>query len=153
MSLQDDEWLFFRQLVQEGKLKDYVGKKLRTSRSRTKEILMRWVFGRTNQEANAAKRMETVFPRLFHFLRYVKNEKKGNKWLAYLLTRIESKLMLDSAALRISQERPEMFMTTIHDSIMAEPCNVQYVEEVLLDVYRQQDLNVHLKVETKFKRK
>lgn len=153
MSLQDDEWLFFRQLVQEGKLKDYVGKKLRTSRNRTKEILMKWVFGRTNQEAKAAKQMETVFPRLFHFLRYVKDEKKGNKWLAYLLTRIESKLMLDSAALRISQERPEMFMTTIHDSIMVEPCNVQYVEDVLREVYRQQDLDIHLKVETKFKRK
>lgn len=153
MSLQDDEWQLFRQLAQAGKLKNYVSKRLRTSRNRTKEILMKWVFGRTNQEAKAARRLEAVFPKLFHFLRHVKQEKKGNKWLAHLLTRIESKLMLDSAALRISQERPDMFMTTIHDSIMVEPDNVQYVKSVLTDVYRQQDLDVHLKVEEEFKRK
>lgn len=153
MSLQDEEWQRFRQLVQEGKLKDYVSKRLRTSRNRTKEILMKWVFGRNNQEAKAAKRLEAVFPNLFHFLRHIKQEKKGNRWLAHLLTRIESKLMLDSAALRISQDRPDMFLTTIHDSIMVEPDNVDYVKSVLTDVYRQQDLDVHLKVEEEFKRK
>jgi len=46
-----------------------------------------------------------------------------------------------------------MFFTTIHDSIMVEPDNVEYVQQVLREVYAQQGLGVHLKVEREFKRK
>ena len=114
---------------------------------------MKWVFGQSEREAKEAKRVEQIFPKIFYFLRHLKQEKKGNKWLAHLLTRIESKLILDTAVGRIAAERPDMFLTTIHDSIMVEPENVQYVKEILDEVYRQQDLKAHLKVETEFKRK
>jgi len=155
MSLQDSEWLLFRDLVQQGQLKDHVAKRLRRSRNSTKKILMQWMFGQSHREAKAAKRMEDVFPKLFNFVRQIKEGKKGNKLLAFILTRIESKLMIDTAAHRISQERPDLFLTTIHDSIMveAESDKVDYVKSVLRETYQRQGLGVHVKVETEFKRK
>jgi hypothetical protein len=153
MSLQSPEWTLFRELVEAGKLKDYVSQRLRTSRNRTKSILMKWIFGAVEREAKVARRMEEVFPELFQFIRQIKQGKRGNKLLAHRLTRIESKLVIDQAAYRIRQEQPDMFFTTIHDSIMVEPCNVSYVADVLADVYGRQGLGVHLKVETEFKRK
>jgi len=153
MSLRDPEWTLFRELVQTGELKDYVSTKLRKSRKGTKKVLMQWVFGQSHREAKVAKHMERVFPKLFQFIRQIKEGRKGNKLLAFLLTRIESKLIIDTAARRISQERPNMFFTTIHDSIMVEPDHVDYVKPLLTDVYRHQGLDVHLKVEAEFRRK
>jgi hypothetical protein len=153
VSLQDPEFLLFRELTESGELKAYVAKRLRKSVKVTKQVLWQWLFGQSKREAKAARRIEEVFPKLFQFVRTIKQGKGGNKWFSHLLTKIESKLVLDGAAARIASERPEMFFTTIHDSVMVEPGNVDYVQGVLREVYAQQGLGVHLKVEQEFKRK
>jgi hypothetical protein len=153
VSLQDPEFLLFRELAETGKLKEYVAKRLRKSVKVTKQVLWQWLFGQSQREAKVARRMEEVFPRLFQFVRAIKQGKGGNKWFSHFLTKIESSLVLDGAAARIAWERPQILFTTIHDSIMVEPGNLDYVQSVLWEIYAQQGLGVHLKVEEEFKRK
>jgi len=103
LSLQDPEFLLFRKLAETGKLKKYVAKRLRKSVKTTKQVRWQWLFGQAQREAKAARRIEEVFPKLFQLVRAIKRGKNGNKLFSHLLTKIESRLVIDGVAARIAQ--------------------------------------------------
>ena len=60
--------------------------------------------------------------------------KKGNhKFLSHLLQRIESFLVVEVISRRLAQERPEMPLFTIHDSIVCPKGNEEYVQAVMAE--------------------
>ncbi len=51
--------------------------------------------------------------------------------LAVLLQNMESKLILDKCCGRITKERPDLFIITIHDSIVTTKGNEEYIKQVI----------------------
>lgn len=54
-----------------------------------------------------------------------------------LLQRTESLLIIEGVCETIRQQRPGMFIQTIHDSVLIEKGNAEYVESVIKQTYRQ----------------
>jgi hypothetical protein len=69
------------------------------------------------------------FPFIARVFEYVKED--DYRALAVLLQRIESFLLLDKICHRISQERPDMPLFTIHDNIVTTAGNEGYVQSVM----------------------
>jgi hypothetical protein len=61
--------------------------------------------------------------------------------LALSLQKAESKAIITECVRRIRIEEPEMFVSTIHDSIVGELHNLDYFREVVEDVF---ELNYNL---------
>jgi len=80
---------------------------------------------------------QAQFKRLFraHFpevYEVFKRIKKGNHAaLSHLLQRIESNIIVELASRRIAEERPEVPIFTVHDSIATTVGNEEYIEAVI----------------------
>jgi ubiquinone biosynthesis protein Coq4 len=70
-----------------------------------------------------------MFPDVYELYSIIKC--KDSTALPRLLQTIESKLILDHVAKRISKERPLMPIFTIHDSVACPVGHEAYVEEVI----------------------
>ena len=72
---------------------------------------------------------KTHFPKLYTLICKLKNEKHNT--LALLLQRIESYLILDVICKRISDEKPNLPIFTIHDCIVTTVGNENYVSNII----------------------
>lgn len=80
-------------------------------------------------EAEPKRLFKYLFPDVYRVFSLLK---KGDKrFLPILLQSIESKLMLDYVTRRISDERPDMPIWTIHDSVVCPVGNEKYVANVM----------------------
>lgn len=80
-------------------------------------------------EAEPKRLFKKMFPDVYRV--FVKLKQGDKRFLPILLQSIESKLMLDYITRRISKERPDMPIWTIHDSVVCPVGNEQYVETVM----------------------
>jgi hypothetical protein len=80
-------------------------------------------------EAEPKRIFRQIFPHTYEVMKAIKRDDSTN--LPLLLQRIESKLMLDRVAKRISKERPNMPIFTIHDSIVCPFGNESYVAFII----------------------
>ncbi len=69
------------------------------------------------------------FPKVYEIFSIVK--RKDYRTLAQLLQRIESTVMIQNAVVRIAEERPDLPIFTIHDSIATTVGNEDYVSTVI----------------------
>ena len=77
-----------------------------------------------------------------------KRKKEDYRKLAINLQRAEADLMINKVCKRISIERPEIFITTIHDSILTTEENKSYICNVILNEFeRNFNLKPSLKIE------
>lgn len=81
-------------------------------------------------KAEPKRLFKEIFPTVYDVFAHVKRNK--SETLAILLQTIESKLILDRIAKRISKERPNLPIFTIHDSIATTKGNEEYVKSVML---------------------
>jgi hypothetical protein len=75
------------------------------------------------------------FPKMYRLINRLKMTHHNT--LALLLQRVESILVLDKVCGRIIQEKPNVPLFTIHDSILTTPDNVDYVQSVMKEVFEQ----------------
>ncbi len=75
------------------------------------------------------------FPSVLAFVQRFKESKGNYRELSWLMQRNESALMIDTVCGRIAREHPEIFFTTIHDSIMCEPEHQEYVQQVMTEEF------------------
>ena len=80
-------------------------------------------------EAKPKRIFRDLFPEVYKVFATIK--KVDKKFLSLLLQSIESKLILDHITKRISEERPNMPMWTIHDSVVCPVGNEQYVVNIM----------------------
>lgn len=74
---------------------------------------------------------ESIFPNVYRMFAFVKQYDKSI--LPLLLQSIESKLILEKVARRISRENPLLPIFTIHDSITTTVGNEEYVKMIMLE--------------------
>lgn len=75
------------------------------------------------------RRFIEVFPNLYKIIELFKVDQ--HNFLPILMQRIEAKLILDIIVGRISKERPDIPLFTIHDSIVTTLENIEYVKQIM----------------------
>ena len=79
---------------------------------------------------------------------YIRQAKENDHaQLAVRLQRAEAHFVVRTACERIRRERPEMFLATIHDCLMALPGDADYARSVMTEEFAA--LGLKLSVETK----
>lgn len=74
--------------------------------------------------------------------------KQGNyRRLAHFAQRIESAFMFGRVVPRIMDLRPDLFVSTIHDSILTTAGDAHLVRQVMLDEFARLGLSPQVKVE------
>jgi len=126
--------------VVNGSLYDYIYNQLKSTneaviltRKQLKEIIFRVLYTDNRfigQRAAEPKRLfKKIFPDVYQVFNLIK---RGDKTaLARLLQTIESKLMLEVIAKRISLEKPDMPLYTIHDSVVCPVGFEDYCAKVI----------------------
>jgi hypothetical protein len=137
----------FIKVVSEGQLYEYMEEQIQVNNASVsmaikeytrKEIktIMFTVFFTDNryigQKRATPKRIfKHIFPNVYQVLSMVK--KKESKMLALMLQKLESMVVLDRIAKRISKECPKLPIYTIHDSITTTVANEEYVQNVIME--------------------
>ena len=80
------------------------------------------------------KIFRSIFPSIFEVFKLIKLGKGKHNTLAILLQHLEATLVLHRACKIISQERPEIPIFTLHDSIITTVGNEKYVHDILASV-------------------
>jgi len=141
------EYTKFKELTQEGQFYEYLMNAFgieNTNEEARKEFKLLF-FGRVFFDVNRKelkkeeKLFQELFPTIFRLIRELKKDDYTN--LALSLQKAESKAIITECVRRIRIEEPEMFVSTIHDSIVGELHNLDYFREVVEDVF---ELNYNL---------
>ncbi len=108
----------------------YIAAKAGVTRAEAKAVIIETVFFARLGAKHAIKTLfKREFPEVWRFIEEVK--KKDYKKLARLLQRSEAQFVIYSVSERIRKENPEMFVATIHDSILHLPTDSVYVRGCL----------------------
>ena len=142
------EYQKYKKLTQEGKFYEYLMENFgidNTNKKARNEFKLLF-FGRVFFDVNRTKLkkeeelFQELFPTIFKIIRELKQDDYTN--LAISLQKAESKAIITECVRRIRIERPEIFVSTIHDSIVGELSSLEYFKTVLEDVF---ELNYNLK--------
>ncbi len=79
--------------------------------------------------AKSKKDFKQKFPEIYNVFRIIK--KNNHRALSHILQRIESELIINYVAKRISKDKPDLPIFTIHDSIATTVGNEDYVAMVI----------------------
>jgi hypothetical protein len=138
---------FGEKLVERGILENLPVQELRGA---AKKITFSSIYSPNTSVANnqAIQLFKAIFPNVYEVFKLIKRGHNNHPTLSVCLQRFEAELVLHKACCVISEERPDVFLLTLHDSIITTEDNVEYVKAVLYNVLRT-NLGVppHLKIE------
>ncbi|PKQ46068.1 hypothetical protein [Confluentibacter flavum] len=134
------DFSYFINLVVTGKLYEFLQEEIKTEhdvvyndRKGVKAMVFLVLFSHNNflgqPEAKPKKLFKNLFPEVYSLFEIIK--RKDKTLLPRLLQNIESYLIVDVIAKRISEEYPLAPIFTIHDSIATTPQYVDIVEQVM----------------------
>jgi hypothetical protein len=87
-----------------------------------------------------------TFPTVYKIISKIKKERHAT--LAIILQRLESELFLQKCCKIIYEERPDIPIFTLHDSIITTKENIEYVKSIIEKVLLEHiNAKPHLKVE------
>jgi hypothetical protein len=103
------------------------------------------LFGANGYKSKVKTALTARFPKTAEFLRQQKEQDEGASKLATALQKLEAQAVIHKTADRIRKQRPEMFLATIHDSILIFPDDLCYAQHVFQDELRKLKINAKLK--------
>lgn len=142
----------YQKLTSEGKFYEFLieksGAKIKDRKTFKKEFFGK-VFFCKNQDHYTYKEVKLfrkLFPNVHRIILHYKKE--DYKQLAINLQRAEAEIMINKVCKRIAEERPEIFVCTIHDSILTTAENKTYICNVILNEFEKNfNLKPSLKIE------
>ena len=143
---------------EEGKLYERIAEYLGVTRNEVKQPVLRTLYlnpklWRTKlQEAEpfqwkVIKAFQELYPKVWDYTLDARN--KDYKQLSRRLQHTESQFVFNQCVSRIRSEQPDIWLATIHDSIICLPDNVKYVEFIIRDEFAKINVFPKLKVEEK----
>lgn len=115
-------------------------------RPKAKLMILIYFFSKNRSKAKFKKDFKNAFPEVHKFLALIK--KKNHTALSHLLQRIESEIIIERVTMRISQEKPNLPIFTIHDSVATTQGNEDYILDIIKEeVFKLTGLNVKLGLE------
>jgi hypothetical protein len=89
--------------------------------------------------------LDELFPTVMQAMRRIKGQ--DYRRLADFAQRIESAFMFRQVVPRIMERHPDLFVATIHDSILTTAGDAQFVRQVMCDEFAQLGLSPQVKLE------
>jgi len=89
--------------------------------------------------------LDEQFPTLMQRTRDIKRE--DYRRLAHLAQRTESRFIFGQVVARLASEHPDLFCTTIHDSVMTTAGDEPIILDVMQDEFKQLNINPMIRVE------
>ena len=112
--------------------------------------LWKSLFGPLRKDDKLMMFIEKDCPTLYKYIYEIKNgfsfKKDDYAKLSIEAQRNEANIMLGEIAYRIISERPNIYITTIHDSIMVHPENVAFVKNVIEEEFDKYGLQPYINV-------
>jgi hypothetical protein len=135
--------LYYKRLVEKGALYEYLMKHAQTTdRNDFKEDFFRETFfGRKTNQLFC-----NLFPTIGAEIRRIK--RKDYRRLAWIMQRKESKLIITKICGRIMKEHPDMFIGTIHDSVLTTPESVPIIRKIMLEEFEKIGLSPTIRIES-----
>jgi hypothetical protein len=122
-----------------------VANRLGKTRDQAKKRVMVAFFDKPGRPNAAFQVLAQLFPTV---MQAVRRMKQGNYCrLAHFAQRIESAFMFGRVVPRIMELRPDLFISTIHDSILTPVGEAEFVRQVMLDEFARLGLSPQVKVE------
>lgn len=125
-------------LVQQGSIYEFFSDVYGCDRSTTKKKIFMEMFSKT-----ISKEFRDIFPNLSFILDYLKG--KDYRRVAWMMQREESKLMINQVCGDLASQN--IFLATIHDSILTTKQNVEAVKTTILDRFSDLRIIPTLKIE------
>ena len=151
VELARDETLFLKQISDGNfyeKFRDEIHEMTGewNERDKIKEMIFFIFYGKNGQTNKFIELFRWHYPNVWRKFKIIK---RGNyRRLSYLLQRIESYLFIETISKRISKEKPNIPIFTIHDSVSTTQGNEDYVASVMEDeLERFVGIKPNLKVE------
>jgi hypothetical protein len=158
VSTENTSGYSYKELCEKGELYEYLERVAlpsftssnTLSRQEVKGLVFQMMFTSNKfigQDAAKPKRIfRDLFPNEYKLFASIKRKDHSN--LPILLQKIESKLMYERIVARIHNNRPDVPMFTIHDSIVTTVDNQDYVQRVMLEEMKSAlGLNAKTKIE------
>ena len=141
----------------EADLYQFLAEKLGLSRKSVKtHFAQKALFSSNRSICQTSKVMlffKKEFPKIFEFMKQAKSRPKTkdnpkpHNHLAYLAQSAEVDFVIHTVCERLRKERPEMFLATIHDSLVMLRTDAEYVKMVMSEEFAHLNLNPNLQVE------
>lgn len=125
--------------VENGDLYEYMEQRIKImnssdkkwTRKEIKAIIFKIMFTDNRYTDEDKKLFKSIFPTVYNMFAFIKRTDK--RLLPILLQTIESKLFLNKIVRRIANERPDIPIFTIHDSVSTTIGNEEYVKNVMIE--------------------
>lgn len=131
----------YTQLCEQGRFYDWLMTEMNIpldDRRKFKRRFFAKVFFCENKPTEESEFFKKYFPSVHAFITLVKS--KDYSLLAKMLQRIESLFIIETVVARCFRERRSMFLTTIHDSILVLPSDVEFVLRILKEEFAKINL-------------
>ena len=122
-----------------------VADRLGKTRDEAKQSVMVVFFDKSCHHNKASSVLEELFPAVMLAVQRIK--RSDYRRLAHFAQRIESAFMFGRVVPRIMKLRPDLFLATIHDSILTTTKEGAFVQGVMHDEFRHLGLSPQVKVE------
>jgi hypothetical protein len=137
LNLPDDVILYFR-LCQSGTLYEFLCSETDLNREEVKDQLMTCFFAR-NYCSNKVKRsLVKNFPSVMSFVHELKVT--NHKHCSQMLQRMEASVMLNRVVRLLMERVPDVFVATVHDSIVTTVDNTHIVDNIVKEVFNSFNL-------------
>jgi len=141
---QNEDILIYEKLTSEGKFYEYLMEKMeidKNERNKFKKQVFGRIFFSTSEKSKKRqyiywKKFKIHFPSVSEIIEYYK--KDNYQQLAVELQKSESNIMINKVVRRIAIEKPNIFVSTIHDSILTTIDNQDYIKNLIQEEFRNQ---------------
>ena len=137
----------YKRLTEEGKIYDYLMEELNIEEDRDEfkiRFFSKVFYSRENENyiPEERKKFAVLFPNVAEIISAYK--KDDYRDLAIRLQKIEADIMIKKVVPEL--EKKEIFVLTVHDSVLVQPENVEVVRNIILIEFQKFDLHPTLKV-------
>jgi hypothetical protein len=135
----------YLKLCESRRLYQTLADRLGKTRDEAKHDIMVVFYDEPWHRNKAAAALDELFPAV---MRDIRQLKRGDyRRLAHFAQRIESRFMFGRVVPRLMELRPDLFVATIHDSILTTAGDAEFVRQVMLDEFARLGLKPQVKVE------
>lgn len=132
----------YLQLCEAGEIYDHLASRLGVLRDSAKNEMLMILFAKNGYKSTAKSVFKLEFPQMAEFIHKVKE--KDHRRLARQMQEAERRFVVDTVCERLKRQRKEMFITTIHDSIVARKTDCDLVVLVMQDEFAKRGVRPRL---------
>lgn len=128
--IEDNKYM---RLCEEGQIYDHMAGRLGVLRESAKHEIVMFFFAKNGFKSTAKSVFEIEFPKMAAYIRKVKQN--DYKRLARQMQIAERKFVIDCVCERLKRLRPDMFIATIHDSVVAKKTDCDVIVSAMKDEF------------------